>query len=76
LYTTTMLTSSIIPVYGYAFALYVTLGNNSPFSPIWTAGCLSSNLSLVSGPYRGAVDEFRLYNRELDSQEICVLANV
>ncbi|CAF1201642.1 unnamed protein product, partial [Adineta steineri] len=37
--------------------------------------CVTGSISYASGPFSGAIDEFRLYNRELDSQEICVLAN-
>ncbi|CAF0856008.1 unnamed protein product [Rotaria sordida] len=56
------------------FSLYITLGNNSPGLSISSSSCVSS--TVVAGPYRGAIDEFRIYNRELDVQELCVLANI
>jgi hypothetical protein len=55
--------------------LYVTLGNNSPLGPSAILNCPSSSSTAVSGSYKGAIDEFRLYSRELNTQEICVLAN-
>ncbi|CAF0877948.1 unnamed protein product [Rotaria sordida] len=56
------------------FSLYITLGNNGPGLSVSSSSCVSS--SVVAGPYRGAIDEFRIYNRELDVQELCVLANI
>jgi hypothetical protein len=76
LYATSVMTTSPLPVVSYAIAQFITLGNISPFSSAWTVGCPSSSLPLVSGSYLGAIDEFRLYSRELTAQEICVLANV
>jgi len=55
---------------------YITLGNNSPLGPLGGISCLNGLIPIVSGPFKGGIDEFRLYNRELDSQEICVLANI
>ncbi|CAF1020142.1 unnamed protein product [Rotaria sp. Silwood1] len=56
------------------FSLYITLGNNSPRLSTSSSSCVSS--PIVAGPYHGAIDEFRVYNRELDAQELCVLANI
>ena len=53
---------------------YITLGNNSPGLVIPSSTCLSS--LIVAGPYRGAIDEFRIYMRELNMDELCVLANI
>jgi hypothetical protein len=55
--------------------LYITLGNNSPSGSLPSSSCLSGTIPVSSGSFTGAIDEFRLYNRELDMQEICVLAN-
>ncbi|CAF1552412.1 unnamed protein product [Adineta steineri] len=54
---------------------YITLGNVGSLGPASWVTCISGSISYASGPFSGAIDEFRLYNRELDSQEICVLAN-
>lgn len=51
---------------------YVTLGNVGSSAVV---NCLSGSIPIVSGPFQGMIDEFRIYNRELNSQEICVLAN-
>jgi hypothetical protein len=53
---------------------YIILGNNSPGLSVPTSACLVS--TNVAGSYKGAIDEFRVYNRELDAQELCVLANI
>lgn len=53
---------------------YITLGNNSP--GLFTPASACSVASIAAGPYEGAIDEFRIYNRELNSQELCVLANI
>jgi hypothetical protein len=55
--------------------LYITLGNNSPGGSMPTSSCQTGTIPISWGPFPGAIDDFRLYNRELDSQEICVLAN-
>ena len=69
-----MIGSAVTGVITTNYFLYVTLGNNSPGLNASSSACLAS--SIVGGAYRGAIDEFRLYNRELDSQELCVLANI
>ena len=58
------------------FPLFVTLGNNSPLGSAATVGCSSGAVPFVAGPYRGGIDDFRLYSRELDTQELCALANL
>ncbi|CAF2966962.1 unnamed protein product [Rotaria sp. Silwood2] len=54
---------------------YITLGNKSPLGSSASVNCLSGSISISSGGFSGSIDEFRLYNRELNNQEICVLAN-
>ncbi|UJR27611.1 hypothetical protein I4U23_008892 [Adineta vaga] len=56
--------------------LYITLGNNSPLGPSSGITCQTGSISFVSGSYIGAIDEFRLYNRELNAQELCNLVNI
>ena len=53
---------------------YMTFGNTSPLGSPAATNCLSSS-SIFPGAFSGAIDEFRLYNRELDYQELCVLSN-
>ena len=54
---------------------YITLGNTSPGLSLANSVCSLSSL-IIPGPYRGAIDEFRFYNRELNMDELCVLANI
>ncbi len=56
--------------------LYITLGNNNPLGSTTGPNCPISSIPFISGSYRGAIDDFRFYNRELDTQELCVLTNV
>lgn len=63
-------------IISYTEPQYITLGNNSPLGPSGSIICLNGSIPIVPGPYKGAIDDFRIYNRELDSQEICVLANI
>ena len=58
------------------FPLYVTLGNISPLGSTATVGCPSGAIPFVPGSYKGGIDDFRLYSRELDTQELCTLANL
>jgi hypothetical protein len=51
------------------YPLYISLG------PLGSVSCPNGSIPISSGSFAGAIDEFRLYNRELDSQEIFVLAN-
>ena len=54
---------------------YITLGNIGSSVSSISVSCINGSIPISSGYFPGAIDEFRLYNRELDSQEICVLAN-
>ena len=54
--------------------LYMTLANNSPGIPISPTDC--PTLSIGPGPFQGSIDEFRVYNRALDMNELCVLVNM
>jgi hypothetical protein len=54
---------------------YMTLGNISPAGSPTPVNCLSGSPAVASGAFLGAIDEFRLYNRDLNSEELCVLAN-
>ncbi|CAF3767224.1 unnamed protein product [Rotaria sp. Silwood1] len=55
---------------------YITLGNKSPLGSSASVNCQSGSITISSGSFLGSIDEFRLYNRELNNQEICVLANL
>jgi hypothetical protein len=57
------------------YPLYITLGNLGSLGPLGSVSCPNGSIPISSGSFAGAIDEFRLYNRALDSQEICVLAN-
>jgi hypothetical protein len=61
---------------GVNFPQYVTLGNNSPLGQLPGVSCRNGSVPVMPGPYRGAIDEFRIYSRELNNAEICVLANL
>ncbi|CAF1565306.1 unnamed protein product, partial [Rotaria sp. Silwood1] len=54
---------------------YITLGNKSPLGSSASLSCQSGSIPISSGSFSGSIDEFRMYNRELNNQEICVLAN-
>ena len=53
--------------------IVITLGHNGPGFIIPAGVCLAS--TIVARSYRGLMDDFRVYNRELDAQELCVLVN-
>jgi hypothetical protein len=55
---------------------YVTLGNTSPLGQFPGLSCRNGSIPYMPGPYKGAIDEFRMYSRELNNEEICVLANL
>ena len=55
---------------------YVTLGTNNPWALTTTTTCQNGTIPILSGQFIGGVDQFRLYSREIDSQELCVLANI
>ncbi|CAF4007294.1 unnamed protein product [Rotaria sp. Silwood1] len=48
--------------------LYVTLGNGLPASASCRQGMLNSTI-----PYTGAIDDFRVYSRELTASDICTM---
>jgi len=54
---------------------YMTLGNNSPVTQSASVSCKNGTVPINPGPFNGAIGEFRLYNRELNTEEICVLAS-
>lgn len=57
--------------------LFLTLGNNNPRGPSYTLECpLGGLTNYTGGPFYGAIDDFRYYVRELDVEEICVLAHM
>ena len=55
---------------------FITIGNISPFGSSASLNCRNGSVPTSPGAYRGAIDEFRFYNRALDNQEICTLANM
>lgn len=57
------------------YPMYITLGNIGSQGPVGSVTCSNGGGSILPGSYTGYIDEFRLYNRELDGQELCVLAN-
>lgn len=62
-------------LYDTTSANYITLGNVGSLGPVGSISCANGAVSVLPGSFTGLIDEFRLYNRELDNQEICVLAN-
>ena len=62
--------------YDYQSQMYMTVGNISPLGATATITCNNGSIPIEPGAYKGMIDELRLYNRELNSQEICVLANL
>ncbi|CAM2701269.1 unnamed protein product [Rotaria socialis] len=65
-----------VNIFAYTNPAYITLANESPLGPSGSVGCKNGSIPIVPGSFTGGLDEFRLYNRELTSQEICVLANL
>ncbi|UJR27613.1 hypothetical protein I4U23_008894 [Adineta vaga] len=56
---------------------YIILGNISPLGSSASVNCnTAASFPIVSGSFIGAIDDFRIYSRELNPQEICVLANL
>lgn len=55
---------------------YVTLGNISPFGATASLSCRNGTIPYTPGSFVGGIDEYRYYARELDNQEICVLADL
>ena len=69
--------SLIYLLLGIFTVIYLTLANTIPQGPSYSLNCpLDTSSGYSSGPFVGAIDDFRLYSRELDLQEICVLANM
>jgi hypothetical protein len=54
---------------------YITLGNISPMGSTSPVNCLTGSAGIAAGAFSGLIDEFRAYNRDLNGEEICVLAN-
>ncbi|CAF1102680.1 unnamed protein product [Rotaria sordida] len=67
--------SASLSLYNSNVPLYITLGNLSPSGSSTPVNCLSGSILISSGSFLGSIDEFRIYNRQLNNQEICVLAN-
>ena len=58
-------------------SMYVTLATPNPQGPSYPTNCpRGSSTGFVSTPFAGAIDDSRIYLRELDAQEICILANM
>lgn len=55
--------------------MFITLGNIGPMGPLASITCSNGTIPIASGSYNGLIDDFRLYNRELSVQDLCVLAN-
>ena len=65
-----------IGMQGISDPQYLTLGNYSPLGLGVSMTCRNGTIPYIPGPFTGAIDDFRLYNRELTNQEICALANM
>lgn len=72
----TTMTMGGIQAYSPMTPMYITLGNSSPLGPSATITCANGTIPITPGPYSGLIDDFRLYNRELNAQDLCVLANL
>lgn len=72
---TTLSPGSLQATASVTYPQFITLGNISPLGSFAITNCRSGSVPITPGAFEGAIDEFRLYNRELDNQEICVLAN-
>jgi hypothetical protein len=51
------------------------LGNNSPVTQSASVSCKNGTVPLNPGPFNGGIGEVRLYSRELNTEELCVLAS-
>ena len=56
--------------------MFVTIGTNSPTGLPISSACPTGGIPIITGQFIGDVDEFRLYNRELNNEEICRLADM
>ncbi len=72
-FSTSSSNTAALPLQDLTPAMYITLGNVGSLG--LTPVCQTGSIAVLSGSFLGAIDEFRLYNRELDNQELCVLAN-
>ena len=65
-----------IPLFVF-FIVFITLDNTNPKGPAYAVNCpVGTTAGIAPDPFSGAIDDFRLYIRELDPQEMCVLANM
>ncbi|CAF0995034.1 unnamed protein product [Adineta steineri] len=75
-FITSSLNAGTLYLYDLSTPQYITLDNVGSLWPASWITCASGSISYASGSFSVATDEFPLYNRELDSQEICVFANL
>lgn len=68
------ITTAGVSAYAMIPPYYITLGNTNPGTGSSPSGCASNSLPIGTVPYSGSIDEFRLYQRELSFDEICVLS--
>jgi hypothetical protein len=54
---------------------YITLGNISPMGSTTPTTCIAGSAGIASGAFSGQIDEFRVYSRDLNGEEICALVN-
>lgn len=69
-------TTSTLGTQDFTDPQFITLGNNSPLGPAITITCRNGTIPYIPGPFIGAMDDFRIYSRELTNQELCVLTNM
>lgn len=77
-YSSASLNTAAITVYemgGAPAPWFMTLGNISPMGSSAAVNCLTGSVPIAAGAFPGEIDEFRAYNRDLNSEEVCVLAN-
>ena len=61
---------------GFDNPQFVTLGTNNPWGLTTASACVNGTIPILPGQFIGGVDQFRLYNRELNNQELCVLTYI
>jgi hypothetical protein len=69
-------TSGSVIIANFDSPQYVTLGTNNPWALSTASACQNGTIPILLGQFIGGVDQFRVYNREIDNQELCVLANI
>jgi hypothetical protein len=69
-------TSGSVIIANFDSPQYVTLGTNNPWALSTASACQNGTIPILPGQFIGGVDQFRVYNREIDNQELCVLANI